>query len=140
MRRFCVLVVLFAAAAFTVSSLTADEPKKEDAKKLSSEEIAKMMKNVHRGEKSAYSRTQAELKKDTPDWDQIAKGVKDFSDMGAALKGNVAYTSPAKYIASTEALAKAAKDKDKKAATEAFAGLTNSCGACHYGGARAMLK
>ena len=141
MRRLFVLVALFGAAALTVSSLTADEPKKADPKGPTAKEIATMMKAVHRGEKSAYSRTQAELKKDTPDWDQIAKDVETFTEMGAALKGpRTDYTSPAKYLASTEALATATKDKDKKAATDAFTGLTASCGSCHYGGARAMLK
>jgi hypothetical protein len=140
MRRFGMFLALFGAAALAVSSLAADGPRKENPKALTEKEIGKMMKDTHRGEKSAYSRTQVELKKDTPDWDQIAKDVKAFSEMGTALRGHVAYTSPAKYIASTEALGKAAKDKNKKAATEAFVGLTNSCGSCHYGGARAMLK
>jgi hypothetical protein len=61
--------------------------------------------------------------------------------MGAVLKASrMGYPSPAKYIAGAEALGKATTGKDKKAATEAFNGLTASCGACHYGGARAMLK
>lgn len=141
MRRFGMLLALFGAAALAVGSLTADEPKKDDPKKLTSKEIAKMMKETHRGEKSAYSRTQTELKKDTPDWNQIAKDVKVFTEMGAVLKASrMDYTSPAKYISSAEALNKATTDKDKKAANEAFVGLTNSCSACHYGGARAMLK
>lgn len=140
MRRFGIVLSLFGAAVLAIGSLAADEPKKENPKALTEKEIAAMMKAVHRGDKSAYSRTQGELKKDAPDWEEIAKDVKAFSAMGTALKGHVTYTSPAKYIASTEALGRAAKDKDKKAATEAFAGLTNSCGSCHYGGARAMLK
>ncbi len=141
MRRFGMLMALFGAAALAVGSLTADEPKKDDPKKPTAKDIGKMMKDTHRGEKSAYSRTQAELKKDAPDWDQIAKDVKVFTDMGAALKASrMDYTSPANYLSSTEALGKAAKDKDKKAADAAFIGLTASCNSCHYGGARAMLK
>ena len=141
MRRLIVLMALFGAAALAVGSLTADEPKKDDPKKLTTKDIAKMMKETHRGEKSTYSRTQTELKKDSPDWEQIAKDVKTFTEMGAALKASrMDYTSPAKYISGAEALGKATKGKDKKAATEAFTGLTASCGGCHYGGARAMLK
>ena len=39
--------------------------------------------------------------------------------------------APKGYIASASALTKAAGEKDKKAATAAFTGLTKSCAACH---------
>jgi hypothetical protein len=133
MRRLIVLMALFGAAAVAVGSLTADEPKKP-----TTEDIAKMMKETHRGEKSAYSRTQTELKKDSPNWEQIAKDMKAFNEMSAMLKAaSGAWVSPEKYISSTEALGKATTGKDKKAATEAFTGLTTSCDS---GGAGALLK
>jgi hypothetical protein len=133
MRRIVLVLALFSAAA-----LTADEPKKDV--KVTKKDVAKMMKETHRGEKAPYTRTAAELKKDTPDWDQIAKDAKAFTEMGAALKSAGLYTSKEQYVNSSAALVKATGDKDKKAANEAFTGLTMSCGSCHYGGARAMLK
>src|SRR5689334_18804568 len=140
MRRYVLVLVLFGAAMLVANGLSADEPKKEE-KRPTGKEIGKLMADIHRGEKSSYSRVNAELKKDTPDWGVIAKETKSFSQMSEAFKkAPLGYTSPAKYISSAESLAKAASEKDKKAATTAFVGLTNSCGSCHYGGARTMLK
>jgi hypothetical protein len=133
-------IALFGAAALVANGLSADEPKKEEPK-FTKKDIGKMMKEIHRGEKAAYTRVSAELKKDTPDWDVITKETKSFAEMSAAFKkAPLGWTSPAKYISSAEALAKAASEKDKKAADTAFVGLTNSCSSCHYGGANAMLK
>ena len=148
MRRVVFAAALFGAAVLAASGLTADEPKKDEKKaeaKLTKKELGKMMKDTHHGEKSPHARTAAELKKDSPDWEQITKDVKAFAAMGETLKSNNytagAYTSPVKYNASTAALGKAAGDKDKKAATEAFTGLTKSCTVCHnYGGAPGGLE
>jgi hypothetical protein len=131
------LVALFALAVLVVSSLTAEEPKKPTRK-----DVAEMMKKTHRGEKSAYARTQAELKKDSPNWEEIAKDVKAFREMSAVMKATLqlTYTPRANYTTSVESLNKAVTAKDRKAALAAFIGLTNSCAACHYGGARAMVK
>ena len=145
MRRTVLALTLFTAAV-----LTADEPKKDEekaeAKKLTRKEIGKLMKDTHRGAKSPHVRTEAELKKDPPDWEQITKDVKAFAAMGEALKAfgpyQHAYT-PAElgYIKTATALSKAAGDKDKKAATEAFVGLNKSCVACHfYGGPGGAIK
>ncbi len=145
MRRVVFAVTLFGAAALAAGGVTADEPKKDEKKteaKLTKKEFGKMMKDAHHGAKSPHARTAAELKKDSPDWDEIAKDVKAFAAMGDAFKRvQLGYTSPAKYNAATTALGKAAADKDKKAATEAFTGLTKSCTACHfYGGAPGGLE
>lgn len=135
MRRSMMALVLFGAAALATNGLTADEKKadeKKDTKALTRKEIAARMKEVHRGEKSAHVRVELELKKDTPDWDEIVRGAKTFTEMGEAFKGaDVSYLAPDKYIASTKALTKAASEKDKKAADEAFIGLTKSCHSCH---------
>jgi endonuclease III len=140
MRRTVLVLSFFTAAALAANGLTADEPKKE-AKAPTKMDLGKMMKDAHRGEKSPHVRTAAELKKDAPDWEQIAKDAKAFTEMGATLKSAGLYTSPEKYISSTAALTKAAGEKDKKAATEAFTGLTKSCVACHtYGGPGGAIK
>jgi cytochrome c556 len=140
MRQYVLAITLFGMAVLITNALSADEPKKEESK-LAKKDIGKMMADIHRGEKSSYSRVNAELKKDSPDWDVIAKETKSFAEMSAAFKkAPLGYTSPAKYISSAESLAKAASEKDKKAADTAFVGLTNSCNSCHYGGAKAMLK
>ncbi|MBP3960234.1 cytochrome c [Gemmata sp. G18] len=141
MRRFVFALSLFGAALLAANGLTADEPKKTDAK-LTKKDLGKMMKDAHHGAKSPHARTAAELKKDAPDWEEITKDVKAFVAMGEAFqKVNLNYTSPAKYIESTTALSKAAGGKDKKAATEAFTGLTKSCASCHfYGGAPGGLE
>lgn len=141
MRRYVLAIALFGAVALVASGLSADEPKKKDESKSSKKDIGKLMKDIHRGEKSVYFRVNVELKKDAPDWDVVAKGTKSFAEMSAAFKkAELGYTSPEKYISSAEALTKAAGEKDKKAVGVAFVGLTNSCSSCHYGGARAMLK
>ena len=134
MRRYVLALALFGAAALVASSLAADEPKK-DAKALTKKDIGKLMKETHHGDKSAHARTVAELKKDTPDWEQLAKDAKAFVTMSEAFKGvRFDYTSPTKYIESSTALTKATAAKDKKAANDAFTGLTKSCSSCHFYG------
>ena len=136
MRRFVTAIALFSAAVLAANALSADEPKKAESKKLTQKEFSAIMKAAHRGEKSPHTRVVAELKKDAPDWEQLAKDAKAFDDVGKAFKGvKLDYVSPAKYLEGSAALTKAVGDKDKKAAGEAFIKLTNSCGACHsYGG------
>jgi hypothetical protein len=137
MRRVALAVALVGAAVLTATGFGADEPKKDDAKKLTKKELGQLMKDTHQGEKAPHARVAAELKKDAPDWDQVGKDAKAFTAMGETLKNNTAgpYTVRM-YTDSTTRLSKAAGDKDKKAATEAFAGLTKSCASCHfYGGA-----
>jgi hypothetical protein len=145
MRRYVLALALFGAAALVAGSLAADEPKKDekkDAKALTKKEVGKLMKDTHHGDKSPHVRTVAELKKDAPDWVQLAKDAKAFGAMGDAFKGvQLGYSSPEGYIKSSTAFTKATGDKDKKAATEAFTGLTKSCAACHfYGGVGGTIK
>jgi hypothetical protein len=136
MRRFATAIALLGAAALFVGAVGADEPNKGEAKKLTTKEFSPIMKAAHRGDKSPHTRVVAELKKDTPDWVQLAKDVKAFEDVGEAFKGvRMDYVSPAGYVKGVAALKKSVGDKDKKAANEAFLGLTKTCGACHsYGG------
>ena len=135
MFRTAIAAALFAAGALA-ASLSADEPKKDDkGAKAAKVDLKKMMTAAHRGEKSPHAALVTELKKETPDWAAVGATAKSFGEIGAALKANPGYTSPAKYIAATEALAKAATAKDKKAAIEAFGALRGSCASCHnYGG------
>lgn len=135
MFRIAIVAALFAAGALA-TGLSADEPKKDDkGAKGAKVDLKKMMIAAHRGEKSPHAALVAELKKETPDWAAVGATAKSFGEMGAALKAHPGYTSPAKYNAATEALAKAATAKDKKAATEAFTALRGSCISCHnYGG------
>jgi cytochrome c556 len=101
--------------------------------KPSKDVVKDLMTKAHKGEKSPLARTGAELKKESPDWEQLTKDVKAFADMGAALKTAKLnyYGDPKKYIASADEMTKAVKDKDRKAARTAFAGLVQSCSACH---------
>ena len=111
MRRTVLALTLFTAAA-----LTAEEPKKDEKAdaKAAIKNLGKLMKAVHQGEKSPHVRTEAELKKDAPDWEQLAKDAKAFAEMGAAFKGvNLRYSSPEKYLTSSAALTKAAAAEDK---------------------------
>ena len=126
MRWYVLALALFGGVVL------ADEPKKELTKK----DIGKLMKDAHHGDKSPQARVAAELKKNAPDWAQLTKDTKAFADMGVAFKNvRLDYVSPKTYIDSAAALTKATGDKDKKAATEAFAGLNKSCFACHNYGA-----
>jgi hypothetical protein len=140
MRRVLIAAALFGAAALATGALTADEPKKDA--KATKKDIGKLMKETHKGEKSAHVRVEAELKKDSPDWEQVAKGTKSFAEMGDALTAAaLPYVSPEKYVTSTKALTKAAGEKDKKAAAEAFTALTKSCSACHtYAGPGGTIR
>lgn len=135
MFRIAIAAALFAAGALA-AGLSADEPKKDEkGAKPTKAELKKMMTAAHRGDKSPHAALVAELKKDAPDWAAVGASAKSFAEMGTALKAQPGYTSPAKYIAATDALAKAATAKDKKAAGEAFAALRASCISCHtYGG------
>jgi cytochrome c556 len=121
MRRCVLLLALFGGAAL------AAEPKAD---------VGKLMKAAHGGDKSPHARVTAELKKDAPEWAQLAKDAKAFTEMGAALKDarGYSYASPAKYVESAAALSKAAGDKDRPAAVAAFAALNKSCAACHIYG------
>ena len=147
MRRVVTAAALFGAALVAAGALTADEPKKETPKKdkmTVRQDIGKLMKATHKGEKSPHVRVEAELKKDAPNWDQVAKDAKAFDEMGKEFKNLASfypYVSPVGYVKSAEALGKAAGDKDRKAATEAFTGLSKSCSACHfYGGPGGAIK
>ena len=145
MRRVLLTFALFGAAALAVNGLAAedkrpDAAKDRDAKKLTIKEIGRLMKDTHHGAKTPDARTVAELKNESPDWEQLAKDAKAFTAMGEVLKANAPFgpsalrndiLSPTKYVASAAALTKAAGAKDKKAATAAFTALTKSCAACH---------
>lgn len=145
MTRSTRAAALFAAAALA-AGLCADEPKKPDAKDAkdakaeAKPDLKKLMGAAHRGEKSPHARLVAELNKDAPDWAEVAKSAKAFAETGAHLKGRGAYTSPAAYIAGANDLTKAAGEKDKRAATEAFAGLRKTCSACHHYGGAAPIR
>ena len=116
------------AAALVANGLSADEPKKPEAKLLTQKEFSKLMKDTHRGEKSPHARIVAELKKDSPDWEQLAKDVKAIEDFSQAFKRvRLDYVSPQEYLKSTAALSKSIGAKDKKASSEAFLGLTKTC-------------
>src|SRR5262245_31953931 len=147
MRRVVMAIALFSAAMLVASTLPAEEPKKDEKKpdeETVRKDIAKLMKATHRGEKSPHVRVEAELKKDSPNWEQVVKDAKAFDEMGKAFKNlgiYYPYTSPASYVKNVAALSKAASEKAKKAATEAFAGLNKSCFVCHgYVGPGGILK
>ncbi|MBY0457257.1 MAG: hypothetical protein K2V38_07970 [Gemmataceae bacterium] len=132
MRRLLTAVGLFAAAVLAARA-AADEPKKDEVR-LTKKELAKLMADAHRGDKSPHARVGAELKKDAPDWEQLGKDAKAFGAMAEAFKKvELGYSSPAGYASGASALAKATADKDKKAAAEAFVSLKKACSACHYG-------
>ena len=129
-------VGVVAGALLAGGGTAAEEPKKDDKApaKVSKEKVKEMMIAAHRGEKSPLVRTKAELKKDAPDWDQLAKDAKVFAEMGEVLKtGASPYTNPKGYIEAGAALGKAVGEKDAKASGEAVGKLGTSCGACHYG-------
>jgi hypothetical protein len=123
-------------AVLAVGGLWADEPKKDDKtpKPATKEQVHEMMKKLHKGEKSALTRTKEELKKDKPDWEQLAKDAKGFVEMGEMLNTRPPnYTNPKGYIDGAAALAKAFGAKDKDASGKALAAFSQSCSACHYG-------
>ena len=129
-------VACFCVGAIALGSSATDAPKTEEKapKKVTKEEVKKMMIAVHRGEKSPLVLTGLDLKKDSPDWAQLAKNAKEFTAMAELLKvAPPSYTDASKYIESAKNLDKAIGEKDGKKATDAFAGLGKSCSACHYG-------
>src|SRR5262245_49338254 len=106
MRRYVLALVLFSAAALVAGSLAADEPKKDT--KLTTKDIGKLMKETHQGDKSPHARVVAELKKDAPDWEQLAKDAKSFTAMSEAFKNaRLDYKSPTGYTESSTAFTKA---------------------------------
>jgi hypothetical protein len=136
-RNWIVAATAFACAALVIAgNLTAEEPKKDDkapAKDtVTRKQLKEMMLKVHRGEKSPLTRAPEELKKDTPDWEQLQKDAKEFTVMSELLSKAGLYTDPTTYISSSTALSKAIGEKNKKAATESFNSLNQTCGSCHY--------
>src|SRR5262245_52474961 len=93
-------LVFVVAALLATAGLTAEEPKKDEKapKRATREQLTEMMTKAHKGEKSPLVRTGAELKKDKPDWEQVAKDAKVFIEMGDVLKVSVDYTNPKGYI------------------------------------------
>jgi cytochrome c556 len=135
MHRLSTLAVV--AALVVVGALCADEPKKDDkTPKRPTEEVLKqlqeMMTKVHKGEKAPLARVATEMKKESPDWEQLTKDAKSFVEMGKALDESGHY-GRARYTEGAQALAKAVEKKDKDASAKAFATLSKSCSACHYG-------
>jgi hypothetical protein len=135
----CAVVVQACGLYFEPSFEESKKDEKKDDKvpaRPAKEQVKEMMTKLHKGDKAPLARTRAELDKDKPDWDQLAKDAKAFGEMSELLKKNrEGYRSPEKYISSVAALAKAAQDKDHKAAATAFAGLSQSCVSCHFYGA-----
>ena len=135
MRKVPLLVAV--AALFAAGALWADEPKKDDkTPKRPAEEVLKqlqeMMTKLHKGEKAPLARVAAEVKKDTPDWEQLAKDARGFVEMGKALDESGHY-GRSDYIGGAAALAKAIEKKDREASAKAFTAFRRSCSACHYG-------
>jgi len=133
MHRIPLIAAATAAGLLAVGTLLAEEPKKADKPKTK-EQVKEMMTKLHKGEKSALARTRAELEKDQPDWEQLAKDAKAFAEMGDVLKVSASpYTNPTGYIDGAAALAKASAAKDKAEAGKAMTAFGRSCSACHYG-------
>lgn len=132
MHRLCLLAAV--AVMVAVGALAADEPKKDDKapKSPTKEQVHEMMKKLHKGDKAPLARTKEELKKDAPDWEQLAKDAKGFVEMGEALD-EIGHYGRARYTEGAQALAKAVGNKDKDASAKAFTTLSKSCSACHYG-------
>ena len=88
-------------------------------KKATKEQVKEMMTQVHKGEKSALARTRAEVQKESPDWEALAKDARSFTAMGEMLVTGVSpypYTSPKSYIDSAAALTDCQRpDRDSKA-------------------------
>ena len=129
MHRFSLLAALFA-----VGALAAEEPKKNDKipTKDQLKHLREMMTKLHKGEKAPLARTAAEVKKDSPDWGQLAKDAKGFVEMGKALDESGHYGRSG-YIGGATALTKAIEKKDREASAKAFTALRRSCSGCHYG-------
>jgi hypothetical protein len=129
-------VACFCVGVIALSGAATDAPKPEEKapKKVTKEEVKAQMIAAHRGEKSPLARTEAELKKDAPNWEQLGKDAKEFAKMAELLKmAPPAYTDATKYITSTADFEKAATGKDTQKAVAALMGLRKSCSACHYG-------
>jgi hypothetical protein len=135
MRRVLMPVVVGMVIAVTAGWLAACGPlpgTKAATKPVTAKDVEAMMKKVHEGKDAPLARTGAELKKETPHWEALAKDAKAFADMGEMLHRLPKYTDDSKYLVGAAGLVKAVKEKDKPAAAEAFAGLSKSCSACHY--------
>jgi len=127
---WAVACALVSAGAVAACGLYPETP----VKKATKEQVKEMMTQVHKGEKSALARTRAEVQKESPDWEALAKDARSFTAMGEMLVTGVSpypYTSPKSYIDSAAALTKATQDKDQKGAATAFTKLSQSCVACH---------
>jgi hypothetical protein len=144
MRRLLLLASVGGAVVVTAGWLAACGELPETRavpKAVTVKDVEAMMKKVHAGKDAPLARTRAELKKDAPNWEVLAKDAKAFTEMGGLMRRAYPMTYTARspywyaveYAERGEALVKAAKGNDRPAATAAFAGLSKSCSACHYG-------
>lgn len=133
-RNGIALGIGFAAAALVASGGLPVFGTDEKAKPATKEQVKELMAKTHKGDKSPFARAREELKKEKPDWDQLVKDGKAFAEMAALLTRRPGdYTDPTRYVEASESFGKAAGGKDAGKAADAFAKLSKSCSACHYG-------
>jgi cytochrome c556 len=120
----------------TVVALTSRPAGAQDDEKPT---IKQIMVKLHKGAKAPLSAVKAQLKKDSPDWDQVETEAKIIEKYGAFLtkteapRGDQAsYGKLAKaYLSSSKDLDHAAEEKDLDKARAALRKLGGSCQGCH---------
>ena len=98
----------------------------------SRKELKGLMAKAHRGDKSPLASLGKELKAEAPDWAEVGKNAKLLTDMADVLQAAQPHAA-GRYHTSAHALDRAARGKDRAAATAALLSLRKSCSSCHYG-------
>jgi hypothetical protein len=134
--RLMVVAASVSIAVFIGMNASQGDAKDGDAKDKEESKVEQMMLAAHKGKKDVRDApleiVQDEVKKESPDWDLLAKNTKPLAELGAEIKDNKGYTSrPGPYIAAVKALGDATQKKDVAGARTAVAGLMKSCAGCH---------
>lgn len=130
-RLMLVGMVVALLAAWSVSSVTADETKTPTIKTI--------MKKLHGGRNSLLRQVDRELKAEQPNWIKLQKQSQQFATLGAELVKNEPRRGSKEsweklsqlYCDNAKAFDDAAQKHDQTAATSAVRKLTQSCMGCH---------
>lgn len=127
--RWLALALLPCVVVPIGSSVVADGDEGED------EQVEELMEETHEGDRSPFGTMQGVLEAGNVDWGLVEAAVPRFVAMAEALRRseNKDISGSADgYRDAVSRIQQASRVRDVKALREAFGGLKQSCGDCHY--------
>ena len=124
-QGLCVTLVTVAAGIAAAALMRGDE------------RVEELMERTHEGRRSPYRQVQAQAQAAQPAWATVATALPRLDAMARALREspNAEIRNSADgYVDSVKELGVATRNRDGGALREAFAGLEQTCGDCHFDG------